>query len=208
MKEIIGRGAEALLYREGDVLVKERIVKSYRLPALDEDLRKSRTRREGKLLHKLEGVVPKVYEVDDECMQIRMTYVEGTLVRDSLDQKSSVDQEILMREIGRIVGVFHSKDIIHGDLTTSNIIESEGKVFFIDFGLGFVSLKVEDKAVDLHVFRQALDSKHYVHAEQCYRWFLDGYRQWQGSEEVLQRLEKVEQRGRYKRKFVSSTRKI
>ena len=200
MKEIIGRGAEALLYREGDVLVKERIVKSYRHPALDQDLRKSRTRREGKLLQKLEGLVPKVYEVDDVCMQIRMRYIPGKLVRDVLDSMLVTEQEKLMRELGRIMGFFHSNNVIHGDLTTSNVILHEGKVFFIDFGLGFVSLKVEDKAVDLHVFRQALDSKHYAHAERCYQWFLDGYRQWQGSEEVLQRLEKVEARGRYKRK--------
>ncbi|MEK6840274.1 MAG: serine/threonine protein kinase, partial [Nanoarchaeota archaeon] len=62
--KIVGRGAEALLYREGDILVKERIIKNYRLPEIDQELRKLRTRREGKLLQKLEGVVPIVYDVD------------------------------------------------------------------------------------------------------------------------------------------------
>lgn len=204
MVKIIGRGAEALLYREGEVLVKERIVKSYRLPEIDRELRKLRTRREGKLLQKLEGAVPKVYGVDEEKMQIRMAYLDGHLIRDILDEKTPAEQKALLREMGRIVSVFHSKDIIHGDLTTSNIIYYEGKIFFIDFGLGFVSLKSEDKAVDLHVFRQALESKHYKHADHCYPWFLEGYRSWKGSAEVLQRLEKVESRGRYKRKTLPS----
>ncbi|MEK6840275.1 MAG: KEOPS complex kinase/ATPase Bud32, partial [Nanoarchaeota archaeon] len=138
-------------------------------------------------------------------MQIRMAYLDGHLVRDILDQKTPAEQKVLLREIGRIVGLFHSKDVIHGDLTTSNIILQEGKVFFIDFGLGFISLKSEDKAVDLHVFRQALESKHYQHADRCYPWFLEGYRQWKGSADVLTRLEKVEARGRYKRKTTSSS---
>lgn len=201
MAQIVGRGAEALLYVEDGVLVKERIAKGYRHPEIDRQLRKLRTRSEGKLLQKLEGMVPRVLEIDDVKMQIRMDYLQGELVRDVLEKKSKGEQEALMKEIGRIVGEFHKKDIIHGDLTTSNIILSQGKVFFVDFGLGFVSLKVEDKAVDVHVFRQALESKHFRCADDCYRWFLEGYRQWQGSEEVLQRLGKVEARGRYKRKI-------
>ncbi len=200
MKDIVGRGAEALLYREGDTLVKERIVKSYRINDIDLELRRSRTRREGKLLQKLEGIAPKVFKVDDEQMQIKMEYVDGDLVRDVLDKKKVKQQRSLMNEIGRIISVLHSRDIIHGDLTTSNIIEQSGKVFFIDFGLGFVSKKIEDKAVDIHVLRQALDSKHFRCAEQCFKWFLDGYGKWNGSDEVIKRLEKVEKRGRYKRK--------
>lgn len=202
MAQIVGRGAEALLYVEDGVLVKERIAKGYRHPEIDRQLRKLRTRSEGKLLQKLEGVVPHVLEIDDVKMQIRMDYLQGELVRDVLEKKSKGEQEALMKEIGRIVGEFHKKDIIHGDLTTSNIILSHGKVLFVDFGLGFVSLKVEDKAVDVHVFRQALESKHFRCADDCYRWFLEGYRQWDGSPAVLRRLHHVEQRGRYKKRVM------
>ena len=204
MKEIIGRGAEALLYCEGDVLVKERIVKSYRINDIDFELRRSRTRREGKLLQKLDGIAPRVFKVDDEQMQIWMEYIDGDLVRDVLDDKKAEQQKSLMNEIGKIVSVLHDKDIIHGDLTTSNMIEQNEKVFFIDFGLGFVSKKIEDKAVDIHVLRQALDSKHFRCAEQCFQWFLDGYKKWNGSIDVINRLEKVEKRGRYKRKELLS----
>ena len=203
MKNIIGRGAEAVLFLEDGKLVKERIPKSYRLKEIDDLLRKSRTRSEAKILAKLEGMVPTVYETDETRMSIVMEHLDGRLLRDILDSQPRYKQKKMMREIGRIVGVFHSKDIIHGDLTTSNMIEMNDKIFFIDFGLGFISTKAEDKAVDLHVLKQALESKHYRHAEDCYRWFLEGYRSWAGSKDILERLEKVERRGRYKRKAVN-----
>ncbi len=200
---IIGRGAEAVLYLRNGKLVKERIPKSYRLKEIDDALRKSRTRSEGKLLKKLEGIAPLVHDIDDVHMSIVMEFLDGNLLRNTLDSISKGEQKSIMHEIGRIVGVIHNKDIIHGDLTTSNMIEKNGKVFFIDFGLGFISTKVEDKAVDLHVLRQALESKHYKHADDCYEWFLEGYKHWEGSADVLLRLNKVERRGRYKLKTVS-----
>jgi Kae1-associated kinase Bud32 len=198
MRKVLARGAEALVYVDNGVLIKERISKSYRISALDKQLRTLRTRSEGKLLQKLTGLAPEVYEVDEQTLQIRMKFVDGQLIRPILNDLSSSEQASLMQEIGRCVGRLHEKDIIHGDLTTSNMIEKDGKVILIDFGLGFVSLKPEDKAVDLHVFRQALTSKHYWHADLCYASFLKGYSTWKGSSDVLKRLEKVEQRGRYK----------
>jgi Kae1-associated kinase Bud32 len=93
----------------------------------------------------------------------------------------------------------HDKDIIHGDLTTSNMILKE-KVYFIDFGLGFNSTRIEDKAVDLHLLRQAFESKHYKHFEEFFKEVLEGYKLSKNWKEVLNRLEKVEMRGRYKRK--------
>jgi bifunctional N6-L-threonylcarbamoyladenine synthase / protein kinase Bud32 len=197
---ILGHGAEALLYLENGKVVKERISKPYRHPDIDNELRKLRTRSEGKLLQKLQGLVPDVFDVDDAKMIISMEHIDGALLRDALDGKNKDEQERLLKSVGSAVGTFHERDIIHGDLTTSNMIERNKTVVFIDFGLGFVSKKPEDKAVDLHVFRQALDSKHFRIADDCFSWFLDGYRTWGGSQEVLVRLGKVEQRGRYKHK--------
>ena len=94
----------------------------------------------------------------------------------------------------------HNASIIHGDLTTSNIIVHD-KVYFIDFGLGFVSTKIEDKAVDLHIIKKALESKHYLHAEECFHYLLEGYtKENKDVEMILRRLEKVEKRGHYKHK--------
>jgi len=133
----------------------------------------------------------------------------------------------------------HDAEIIHGDLTTSNMILVEDrkidsknkindkknvhknkgltvnkkrvvvggvtnkdnfKVYFIDFGLGFISHKFEDKAVDLHLLRQALESKHFRNWEALFNEVLKEYSKSKDSKIVLERLKAVEKRGRYKEK--------
>ena len=54
MKQI-GDGAEAIIYLDTDV-IKERVKKSYRHKNIDIKLRKFRTRRESKVLKKLEEI--------------------------------------------------------------------------------------------------------------------------------------------------------
>ena len=196
--KIIKQGAEAILYREKDYLVKERIKKSYRIEGIDFKLRRFRTRREGKLLQKTENS-PKVFEVNDKEMKIKMEFIEGELVKDILDNLKKTKRNNLLREIGGKIAKMHDKDIIHGDLTTSNMILKD-KIYFVDFGLGFDSRKIEDKAVDLHLLRQALESKHYKHFEESFSELIEGYKLSRTWKEVLDRLEKVERRGRYKKK--------
>ena len=95
------------------------------------------------------------------------------------------------------VSKLHSHDLIHGDLTTSNVILSGDEVFIIDFGLGFVSKKIEDKAVDLHLLKQALEAKHFENWSELFDNFLQKY-EFNESGEVIERLDVVEKRGRYK----------
>ena len=104
--------------------------------------------------------------------------------------------------IGKNIAKLHDADIIHGDLTTSNMILS-GKevVYFIDFGLGFISKKIEDKAVDLHLLKQALEAKHFTHWETLFKEVINGYSSSKDSKLVLKQLEKVEKRGRYKEQY-------
>ncbi len=199
MKQVIGRGAEALIYLEDDIVVKERLQKRYRHPQLDLELRKTRTRKEGNILLKLPGIVPVVHDVNDVTMQIRMEHLQGQLLRDILNHAEEKKQRAFLHRIGELTGIIHQRNIIHGDLTTSNIISTDKDLVFIDFGLGYISAKDEDKAVDLHVFRQSLQSKHASYASTFYTWFLEGYQK-TGSASVLRRLDKVEHRGRYKRK--------
>ncbi len=194
--KILKRGAEAILYKEGNYLIKERIKKSYRIEDIDNKLRKFRTRREGKLLQKTENS-PEVFNVDDKTMKIKMEFIKGKLVKDILDKMKKNKRNNLLREIGGKIAKMHDKDIIHGDLTTSNMILKD-KVYFVDFGLGFHSKKIEDKAVDLHLLKQALESKHYKHFEESFYELLEGYKLSKNWKEVLNRLEKVEKRGRYK----------
>ncbi len=198
VNNIIGNGAEAVIYREGDTAIKERISKSYRLPILDFTIRSSRTRKEAKLLAKASPFTPPVLSVDEKKMQITMQYIPGTLLRDALQYLDTRKQRTIMRTLGSIVAHLHSKDIIHGDLTSSNILLHNNQIYLIDFGLGCISAKIEDKAVDLHLLRQALQSKHYTLWEHAWKSFLNGYT-WKQNKDVLTRLTKVSQRGRYKR---------
>jgi Kae1-associated kinase Bud32 len=195
--KIIKQGAEAILYKEDGFLIKERIKKSYRIEEIDDKLRKFRTRREGKLLQKTENS-PKVFEVNDKAMKIKMEFIDGELVKDILDDLRKDKRNDLLKNIGKDIAKMHDNNIIHGDLTTSNMILKD-KVYFVDFGLGFDSLRVEDKAVDLHLFRQALESKHHKHFEESFHSLLKGYKLSKDCKNVLDRLEKVGKRGRHKK---------
>jgi len=196
--KIIRQAAEAIIYRHGNEVIKERIKKSYRIDDIDLKLRKSRTRKEAKLLEKVENA-PKVLGADEKRMKIRMEFIDGKLVKNVLDGMDKKRRSLILREIGGKIARMHDNDIIHGDLTTSNMIIKD-KIYFIDFGLGFISNKIEDKAVDMHLLRQALESKHYKHSEESFKEILEGYKMSKNWREVLNRLEKVEKRGRYKNK--------
>ena len=74
-------------------------------------------------------------------------------------------------------------------------------VYFIDFGLSFIDQKEEHKAVDLHLLKQALESKHYKHYNSSFKAVLDGYKENSNNYKlIIERLNKVEGRGRYKTK--------
>lgn len=192
----IAQGAESKLYEDKDCIIKDRFEKKYRLKEIDQKLRKFRTKREAKILEKLSDFSsPKLISTDKK-QEIVMEKINGPLVKDILEN----DYKKLSYEIGKLVAGLHNKNIIHGDLTTSNMIFNK-KIFLIDFGLSFFSHKIEDKAVDLKLLRQALESKHYKVYKEAYNEVLKAYKKYaDDSENILKRLEKVEKRGRYKGK--------
>jgi TP53 regulating kinase-like protein len=198
--QIIAQGAEARLFREKSIILKDRFKKNYRIKEIDEPLRKSRTKREAKILLKLSSIgfpAPKLIETKKETL--RMGFIDGPKVRDILEIS---DYLKLSGEIGKKIAILHNNGIIHHDLTTSNMLHKD-QIYFIDFGLSFFSQKIEDKAVDLHLLRQALESKHYKIWEECYKEALKAYeKEAKQSKEILTRLETVEKRGRYKQKRV------
>src|SRR3989344_9161813 len=128
-EKIIARGAEAILLRQNCNLIKKRIKKSYRLSEIDENLRKKRTRSEAKIMAKLAGKinVPKILNINEEAKEIEMEFIEGKKLSDWLDSFSLEKQEKICEELGKEIGKIHSFDIIHGDLTTSNMILVETK---------------------------------------------------------------------------------
>ncbi|MBW2984008.1 Kae1-associated serine/threonine protein kinase [Candidatus Woesearchaeota archaeon] len=199
MRKFIAQGAEAKLYLEDGKIIKERVKKDYRIKEIDGRLRKFRTRREAKVLSKLHAMDfpgPKLIESDDKEI-ISMEYIDGPKLRDILDTSN---YEKISEEIGKKAAVMHNNHMIHGDLTTSNMIFKD-EVYFIDFGLSFFSHKIEDKAVDLHLLKQALESKHYKIWEKCFKAVIHGYKkEAKDAEQILERLKQVEGRGRYKQK--------
>jgi len=203
MKKVIGRGAEAILYLEDGKVTKERVKKGYRHPDIDYRIRRSCTRHENKLLVSASSFinVPKVFEFSDSGMKIIMEFIEGETLRDILDGMPKDKRLEICGQLGKSIALLHDVNIIHGDLTTSNFILKDDKIYFIDFGLGFFSTKVEDKAVDLHLLRQAFESKHYRHFDECFKTVIDSYVKTSvNGKPVLERFSAVEKRGRYKRK--------
>ncbi len=201
------KGAEAYLYKEEccgrKVIVKRRIPKSYRVPQLDEKLRYDRTVKEARLLSdaRKAGVpTPMIYFIDLEEATIVMDFIEGEQVKTIIQNMEEREKKDLFTHIGMLIGRLHNAGIIHGDLTTSNMLLSNSKVYFIDFGLGDYSVAVEDQGVDLHLMRRALQSTHYSYAEAGFAAVLEGYkRATSKSEEVIERLYEIEKRGRYHR---------
>lgn len=199
-EKIIQQGAEAIILLYGNSIIKRRIKKSYRLSEIDDEIRKLRTRSEGKLLGKAskEIMVPEVKEVDEKSKEITMEFIFGKKLSDHLDAFPFAKQKEICKKIGQSIARLHDSDIIHGDLTTSNMILKGNDIFFIDFGLGFHSPKAEDKAVDLHLLKQALEAKHFTHWKELLDEVLRGYSASKNSKVVLEQLKKVEARGRYK----------
>jgi len=203
MEKIIARGAEAVLIRKGKSLIKRRVSKGYRHPQLDSWIRERRTRRESKILDKVSKTInsPKLIRSDAKKAEIEMEFIGGKTISDYLDKMPPKEALKVCFDIGSEVGLLHSMDIIHGDLTTSNMILRGDKIWLIDFGLGFHSARPEDKAVDLRLLNQALKSKHFKRAEDYYKEVLRGYKVTSREEDkVFAQLKKVEARGRYKGK--------
>jgi TP53 regulating kinase-like protein len=207
-KTLFKKGAEASLYlgnwHERKVIVKVRIPKRYRPDALDKQIRSYRTIHEPQLIHeaKAAGVpTPLIYLVNVPEASITMEYIGGQQIKQLLNNVPKDQRQKLCVEIGVLIGKLHSHGLIHGDLTTSNMILSpEGKIFFVDFGLGEKNFEVEVQGVDLHLMKRALQSTHYQFWEECFKNVLCGYSSILGveaAEKIYEKIREIERRGRY-----------
>ncbi|RFU29149.1 hypothetical protein B7463_g7188, partial [Scytalidium lignicola] len=234
---LITQGAEALLYRSTYLLpsiscaLKYRPSKPYRHPILDARLTRHRILSEARVLVKCrrEGVpVPAVYALDESAGWLMVEWIDGEVVRQRLnewlkrrkdagvDEGEDEDELVsLMAGVGSVVGKMHNAGIVHGDLTTSNLMlrpssgdkeslttDSEdanilrGELTLIDFGLASQSVSEEDRAVDLYVLERAFGSTH-PRAERLFSEVLVAYgKSFKGANVVLRKLEEVRMRGR------------
>ncbi len=228
---LITQGAEGRVYRTTFLLpdlpcaLKYRPSKPYRHPILDARLTKQRILAEARILQRCrrEGVVvPAVYAVFEGAGCVMMEWIEGAPVRARLNEwlgqrrdaasaaiESGRELPALMRQIGDVVGGIHRVGIVHGDLTTSNMMlrprphasegggaPLDGEIVAIDFGLASQSTSDEDRAVDLYVLERAFASSH-PRAESLFYEVLEAYRaSFKQAAPVLKKLEEVRMRGR------------
>ncbi|KAG6853803.1 hypothetical protein C0991_001253 [Blastosporella zonata] len=152
--------------------------------------------------------------VDASAGAIGIEWIEGKSVRCLLpggaegeaddQEETELDDDEPLKEFGisvvmlmKLIGIelakMHSADVVHGDLTTSNMMlrhpssflsddpEIRTELVLIDFGLSYVSSLVEDKAVDLYVLERAFSSTH-PDSEPLFASVLTAYSEQMGKE--------------------------
>ena len=164
MKEkLVGKGAEAELrqtvYNSRPALRKIRVPKKYRVEALDNSLRKRRTRREAKCLrvaHENGVPVPELFLENEGKFELVVEKLDGVL----LSRKTISSQEA--EQAGELLAKLHHAGVVHGDYSTSNLLSvgsgKNSRVFAIDFGLAEITNNVEERADDVIVFEKSLDN--------------------------------------------------
>jgi Kae1-associated kinase Bud32 len=216
MREIY-RGAESVIsLGEWDgkpAIFKERVSKGYRIRELDERLRKERTLKEVKLLRDARSVgvlTPQILHVDEYGSLIVMQAVDGERVKELLfsagnDAAKMNEVPSICARIGRSIGRLHMSGIVHGDLTTSNMIVEKvsGGIYFIDFGLGMHSERIEDYGTDLKLLHKAIESTHLDMLGMCWESVVSGYvEEYKNAKEVIEKIEEIGGRGRYARRGI------
>ena len=209
-KELKAKGAESDIYEASwlgrDAIVKNRVSKSYRIPEIDNKIRKLRTKSEAKILSdvKKTGVrTPILYDVDLEDKSIIMEKINGSLVKDVMSNINDAKRRELAIAIGENIKAFHDGDIIHGDLTGSNMIliddnleDINNNLAIFDFGLGKYSDLLEDKAADLLVLKKSFQSIDYDIATETFNWILEAYDA-NNQSKMANKIAEIEGRGRY-----------
>ena len=197
--KILSLGSEAVITEKGGAIIKTRRKKSYRIKEIDEKLRKRRTKAEFRIMQRLHAAgvnVPRPINLDEKRMQIKMEKINGKRLSEEFRLEDS-------DEIGRLVAEMHNQSVIHGDLTTANMIRNGKKIYIIDFGLGYYSRKDEDMASDLFLFKNALKSKHNESYNEAYRRFISSYKKHIGKEfkGIDTHLKDIEDRRRYNESY-------
>ena len=198
---LIKKGAEANIYITRwygkKAIVKIRVAKPYRHTFLDTQIRRRRSVNEAHMLSvaKMAGVpCPFVYFIDPVRCEIVMEFIAGQNAKEIMNADLSL-------QIGKYTGLLHLKNIVHGDLTTSNFIVSK-KLVLLDFGLSYYSHRIEDKAVDVRLIKEVFSSAHYLIYSSLFENFLTGYFQIMDdkpAKKILEKVSDIERRGRYAR---------
>ncbi|MGN6821451.1 MAG: KEOPS complex kinase/ATPase Bud32 [Candidatus Nitrosocosmicus sp.] len=201
-KKLLRKGAESELYLIDwygqQAVSKTRITKKYRHHSIDVTLRKQRTLHEATIMSSVKffGVqTPFIYFLNSNNFEIIMEYVIGSTIKNNFSSDYCV-------KVGEIIANLHINNIIHGDITTSNfIITPQNRLTIIDFGLSFFSERLEDKAADIRLFKEILNSVHVDFYKKSFENFTLGYSKIYGKKhlKIFNIVDEIEQRGRYSR---------
>jgi len=188
------QGAEAKVERKDGKVIKKREEKTYRHEELDERIRNERTSEELKNIKRARKYGVNIPETEGkDPTTLTQEEIDGKALKEVIETET----EKLVK-VGKNIAKLHSSKIIHGDITTSNILVDGEDVYLIDLGLSEISERVEDKAVDIHLLKQVLRTSHPEVAEDAWEKFIEGYKDHEEFDEVMEQLEDVESRGRYK----------
>ncbi|XP_076763884.1 TP53 regulating kinase [Xylocopa sonorina] len=224
--ELIAQGAEARIYKGiylgKPTLIKERFEKKYRHAELDTRLTKDRIKAECRAIirAKVAGVpTPAIYLANLERRCIYMEYIENAIsLKDFIDRivSKKIDSDRLLdfitEGLGTLIAKLHSKNVIHGDLTTSNVLlrnvnedaniakyDVAHNFVIIDFGLARIDSSTEDKAVDLYVLERSLLSAH-SEIPSLFTKIFDTYKKQYTNKsqykEIVSKYKEVQSRGR------------
>ncbi len=208
MERIIGKGAEAVLILDEwygfKVVRKIRIRKRYRHPLMDLWLRQERTRIEARVMAEVKKLgihCPTLLDVNLDKFEIIMDFIPGSKLSDIIDSLSINILNKIFTNIGKYLAIMHEHGLVHGDLTTSNIIlTAKGSPYIIDFGLSGFSRSLEDYGVDVHLFKRSLESTHYKLVDTLFTKFMEGYSKVRGEKkayQVINKMKEIRRRGRY-----------
>lgn len=207
------QGAEAKLYTGSflgqQVIVKERFSKKYRHPDLDVKLTNDRHKAEARALVKCKQIgvlVPTLYLCDNQTHILVMQHMtDGVTARDFINQGLKEGDSLGLSRIAKLIGstvaVLHRHHLIHGDITTSNLLVlgsgEDSRLAVIDFGLSFQEGVAEDKGVDLYVLERAFLSTH-PNTELLFAEVMQAYTIETGnsSGDVIKKFEEIRMRGR------------
>jgi TP53 regulating kinase and related kinases len=206
---LLYKGAEADIIRgewQGlDVVFKVRKPLAYRLPVLDDAIRRQRTIREAEMMHlaKRAGVpAPFLYYVDVPRSTLVMEYVQGERLRDIMGSMEDAEARRIFQEFGEDAASLHRAGFVHGDLTTANVVVRDERLVFVDFGLAFRTTRLEDQAVDIRLIKETLVGAHPEASRLALEELFRGYSKVSGAAKfraVHRQLGSIERRGRYAR---------
>jgi TP53 regulating kinase and related kinases len=206
---LLYRGAEADIMRgrwQGlDAVYKVRRPLPYRIKVLDDAIRRQRTAREAEMIHAAKGAgvaVPHLYDVDVPEATLVMEYVQGDRLRDKMESYDPSEVAESFHDLGRHAASLHAEGMVHGDLTTANIIVRSEGIVFLDFGLSFRTSRLEDQAVDLRLIKETVTGAHPRQSARALDALFEGYSRVVGPAKlraVQKQLRSIERRGRYAR---------